>query len=112
MSDHPHDGVPPVDADATKPQPESHRPTRTIGPYRLLQLVGEGGMGEVWLAEQTHPVRRHVALKVWTNVTGEPVLARGPGAYDRYAVAMDQIIKYQGRYYAYYHASALKDWAE
>jgi len=51
-------------------------------------------------------------LKVWTNVTDEPVLARGPGAYDRYAVAMDQIIKYQGRYYAYYHASALKDWAE
>jgi non-specific serine/threonine protein kinase/serine/threonine-protein kinase len=64
MSDHPQDGVPPVDADATKPQPESHRPSRTIGPYRLQQLIGEGGMGEVWLAEQTHPVRRQVALKV------------------------------------------------
>jgi non-specific serine/threonine protein kinase/serine/threonine-protein kinase len=64
MSDHPQDGVPPVDADATKPQPETHHPSRTIGPYRLLQLVGEGGMGEVWLAEQTHPVRRQVALKV------------------------------------------------
>jgi sucrose-6-phosphate hydrolase SacC (GH32 family) len=51
-------------------------------------------------------------LKVWTNVTDDPVLARGPDAYDRYAVAVDQIIKYQGRYYAYYHASALKDWAE
>jgi len=64
MSDHPQDGVPPVDADATQPQPETHRPSRIIGPYRLLQLVGEGGMGEVWLAEQTHPVRRQVALKV------------------------------------------------
>ena len=64
MSGHPQDGVPPVDADATKPQPESDRPSRSIGPYRLLQLVGEGGMGEVWLAEQTHPVRRRVALKV------------------------------------------------
>jgi hypothetical protein len=51
-------------------------------------------------------------LKVWTNVTDEPVLARGPDAYDRYAVAVDQIIRYQGRYYAYYHASALPNWGE
>ena len=35
-----------------------------IGPYRLLQLIGEGGMGEVWVAEQLEPVRRRVALKV------------------------------------------------
>ena len=35
-----------------------------IGPYRVLQLVGEGGMGEVWLVEQTEPVRRRVALKI------------------------------------------------
>ncbi|MGO9065870.1 MAG: tetratricopeptide repeat protein [Myxococcaceae bacterium] len=35
-----------------------------IGPYRLLQLIGEGGMGEVWIAEQLEPVRRKVALKV------------------------------------------------
>ena len=35
-----------------------------IGPYRLLKLIGEGGMGEVWLAEQSTPVRRQVALKL------------------------------------------------
>src|SRR5262249_56736111 len=35
-----------------------------IGPYRVLQLLGEGGMGEVWLVEQTEPIRRRVALKI------------------------------------------------
>jgi len=35
-----------------------------IGPYRLLQLIGEGGMGEVWLAEQKSPIQRTVALKL------------------------------------------------
>jgi eukaryotic-like serine/threonine-protein kinase len=37
---------------------------RQIGPYRLLQLLGEGGMGEVWLAEQKQPIHRTVALKL------------------------------------------------
>jgi serine/threonine protein kinase len=35
-----------------------------IGPYKLLQKIGEGGMGVVWMAEQQAPVRRKVALKV------------------------------------------------
>src|SRR6202451_1883645 len=35
-----------------------------IGLYRLLQKIGEGGMGEVWLAEQKEPVRRRVAIKL------------------------------------------------
>jgi serine/threonine protein kinase len=37
---------------------------KRIGPYRLLHVIGEGGMGEVWLAEQTWPVERKVALKL------------------------------------------------
>ena len=37
---------------------------RVIGPYRLIEKVGEGGMGEVCLAEQREPVRREVALKI------------------------------------------------
>jgi len=36
----------------------------SIGPYRLLEKIGEGGMGEVWVAEQHKPIRRTVALKV------------------------------------------------
>src|SRR5580698_2932880 len=38
--------------------------TTVIGPYHLLEVIGEGGMGEVWLAEQKQPVRRRVAIKL------------------------------------------------
>ncbi len=37
---------------------------RWVGKYRLLEIIGEGGMGTVWLAEQREPIKRHVALKV------------------------------------------------
>ncbi|MGA7524463.1 MAG: serine/threonine-protein kinase [Acidobacteriaceae bacterium] len=39
-------------------------PKRKIDSYDLLELIGEGGMGEVWLAEQKEPVRRRVAIKL------------------------------------------------
>ncbi len=39
-------------------------PGNEIGPYKLLQKIGEGGMGSVFMAEQTSPIRRRVALKV------------------------------------------------
>jgi serine/threonine protein kinase len=40
------------------------RPGTRIGPYKLLEEIGEGGMGVVYLAEQTEPVERRVALKI------------------------------------------------
>ncbi len=40
------------------------RPGTVIGPYKLLEQIGEGGMGLVFVAEQQQPVRRRVALKV------------------------------------------------
>ena len=43
---------------------EGGRDLGSIGPYRLLKRIGEGGMGQVWLAEQTAPVKRRVAVKI------------------------------------------------
>jgi serine/threonine protein kinase/tetratricopeptide (TPR) repeat protein len=39
-------------------------PGTVIGPYKLMEQIGEGGMGVVYVAEQSQPVRRKVALKV------------------------------------------------
>jgi predicted GH43/DUF377 family glycosyl hydrolase len=59
----------------------------------------------IWLAVSTD-------MKVWTNKQDDPVIKMGPEVYDQFAVAMDQIIKYNGRYYGYYHATEYKDWHE
>jgi eukaryotic-like serine/threonine-protein kinase len=50
---------------------------QTIGPYHLLQKIGEGGMGEVWVAEQQTPIRRKVALKlIKTGMDTKQVIIR------------------------------------
>jgi serine/threonine protein kinase len=49
---------------ATVDEPIREGPGSRIGPYKLLEPIGEGGMGVVWMAEQQEPVRRRVALKV------------------------------------------------
>jgi predicted GH43/DUF377 family glycosyl hydrolase len=59
----------------------------------------------IWLATSKD-------LKTWTNVQDEPVIKMGPDTYDLFAVAMNQVIRYKGLYYGYYHASAFKDWHE
>ncbi len=78
------------------------------GPYGTPTALRDGGRWYlfyersdkgVWLAASED-------LKVWTNVRDEPVLAPGPGAYDRDLVALNQVVRYGGRYYAYYHGCA------
>jgi serine/threonine protein kinase len=49
---------------ATGDEPITEGPGTVIGPYKLLEQIGEGGFGVVFLAEQTQPVRRKVALKI------------------------------------------------
>ena len=51
--------------------------TIIAGRYKLLEAIGEGGMGTVWVAEQTQPVRRKVALKlIKAGMDSKSVLAR------------------------------------
>jgi tetratricopeptide (TPR) repeat protein len=55
---------PPAQPAATLDEPIREGPGAAVGPYKLLEQIGEGGFGVVFMAEQTQPVRRKVALKV------------------------------------------------
>jgi serine/threonine protein kinase/Flp pilus assembly protein TadD len=54
----------PSQGELTVDRPAVERPGDAIGPYKLMEQIGEGGMGIVYVAEQNQPVRRRVALKV------------------------------------------------
>jgi hypothetical protein len=83
-----------------KPIPDGPYGTPTVlkenGRWHLFYERGDRG---IWLATSKD-------RKVWTNVRDEPVLSPGPADYDRDLVALNQVIKHKGRYYAYYHGSA------
>jgi serine/threonine protein kinase len=67
--------------------PPGEVPGSRIGPYKLLQQVGEGGMGVVYMAEQEQPVRRKVALKIIKpGMDSRQVIARFEA--ERQALAM------------------------
>lgn len=71
----------------------------------IWYLFYERGDLGIWLATSED-------LKVWTNIQDDPVIAMGPEVYDQFGLAVNQIIKYKGWYYAYYHGTALEDWSE
>ncbi len=67
--------------------PSLEMPGTQIGPYKLLQQIGEGGMGTVFMAEQTHPVQRKVALKlIKAGMDSRQIIARFEA--ERQALAM------------------------
>ncbi len=68
-------------------EPMSEGPGTRVGPYKLLQQIGEGGMGVVYMAEQEEQVRRKVALKILKpGMDSQQVVARFEA--ERQALAM------------------------
>src|SRR5262249_4337737 len=57
-------GAPPPGDSPPRNLPAEEQAGSRIGPYKLLQKIGEGGCGAVYMAEQEKPVRRRVALKI------------------------------------------------
>jgi predicted GH43/DUF377 family glycosyl hydrolase len=88
-----------------KPLSKGAYGTPTVWLEGVWYLFYERGDLGIWLASS-------IDRNVWTNVQDEPVLRPGPEIYDQYGVAFDQVIKYKGIYYAYYHATEFKDWHE
>jgi WD40 repeat protein/serine/threonine protein kinase len=61
----------------TVEQPSPETPGTVIGSYKLLEQIGEGGMGTVWMAQQTAPVKRLVAVKfIKAGMDSRQVIAR------------------------------------
>lgn len=84
------------------------------GPYGTPSVYIENGKWHlfyerndegIWLATSDD-------MMTWTNLQDEPVLGKGPEDYDSGAVANNQIIKHNGKYYMYYHGTSDASWAE
>ena len=78
---------PAPEIDATLIRPATERPGDTIGRYKLIEQIGEGGMGIVFMAQQAEPVKRTVAVKIIKpGMDSKAVLARFEA--ERQALAM------------------------
>src|SRR5262245_28767155 len=63
--------------DAAERASSPETPGAVLGPYKLLEPIGEGGMGTVWMAQQQEPVKRLVALKlIKAGMDSRQVIAR------------------------------------
>lgn len=86
----------------------------TPGPYGTPCVYIEGDVWHlfyerddlgIWHATSTD-------VKTWTNQQDEPVIKMGPEEYDKFGVAMNQVIRHGDNYYAYYHGTSTEDWSD
>ncbi|MBI3860980.1 MAG: glycosylase [Planctomycetia bacterium] len=91
----------PLDVRTTDGKPIS------AGPYGTPTAWFEDGVWNLFYERRDEGVwlARSKDLKAWTNVQDEPVLATGPESYDRLMIALNHVIKHNGRYYACFHGS-------
>ncbi len=82
------------------------------GPYGTPVVWLEGEVWNLFYERDDNAVwlARSSDAKVWTNAQDDPVLRPGPGAYDPRQIALDQVIKYRGHYYGYYHGLGPRGW--
>ena len=82
------------------------------GPYGTPSIFIEDGQWYlfyerndlgIWLAKSDNKI-------TWTNIQDDPVLPLGPDKYDIAAVAANQVVKFKGKYYMFYHATSSLDW--
>jgi serine/threonine protein kinase len=67
----------PIDRPGLSAEPCGEVGLLVAGKYKLVELIGEGGMGSVWLAQQSEPVKRQVALKlIKAGMDSRQVIAR------------------------------------
>ncbi len=99
------------------------------GPLRIYTTNGEPlppgvyGTPTVYIEGDTwHLFYEHADLGIWhatstdqerwDHVQDDPVILMGPDDYDKYGVALNQIIRYGDYYYAYYHGTPTEDWSD
>jgi predicted GH43/DUF377 family glycosyl hydrolase len=84
------------------------------GPYGTPSILIENGKWHlfyerndegVWIAESDDHLN-------WTNIQDEPVLKKGPGNYDSGAVANNQVVRFNGKFYMYYHGTSDAGWSD
>lgn len=86
----------------------------TPGPYGTPTVITDGDTWHLFYERNDQGIWHATSadLKEWKNVQDEPVITMGPESYDKFGVAMNQIIRHGEYYYGYYHGTPVEDWSD